>query len=712
MRLRDVKLGKRLFIAASLQSLLFAVFIIYGLYKLLQVVNYFPVYNTIALVNREFSAVQYKAERYASSHEEKYYDEVSSRLDRVEQDIFPRIKVLMSDTEARRTFYSNSVGKIELFRKHILQELQYNREIYKRSVALGLKFSDPSIRATLMTMDNANTFRLFDGINQFMNFHITSDPTNFERAAEIFSQVGRNVETSAPNAAAIVRTFEEETNALRNLGIKKTNEHKESITAFEDLQEGFASFYDALNVKTTLYAKASIIYIIVCLLVMIVAAFAAAWITGHKLSHYFTALIDTLEQLRSGDFTSRSLFSQADLERGDELGVMIRGIVALRKKFTELITTVTTSVNGVLEAGRDMDQAARQIAKGANTQASSSEEVSSAMEEMTSNIDQNADNAQQSETVSKLVADVLKSVLQHAAESKSSVQQIEQKIGVVTEIASQTNILALNAAVEAARAGEHGRGFAVVASEVRKLAERSGEAANEVVNLVNLVVEASELVDKALGEIAPQVERSVQLSREVAVASSEQRNGAEQVNQSIQLLSDVSQENAVSSDRLATNAADLASLAEKLRDAVSYFRIDGQVKENSRRERTFVESVTQTSSTHKAPTVATIKKQPTDNKIQTTTSTKPASQSTPTSTSVAAKPVSEPPHSSPTPSSSQVTPEAPSVPTKKQAPTEQAKSPAPQPATPPSTSPETGRKAGVQLDMTMDNVSDADYENF
>lgn len=504
-------------------------------------------------------------------------------------------------------------------------------------------------------------------------------------------------------------------------------------------------------------------YIWASLLVICILILYTSWYYGRKVSRTFNSLTEAIEMLRRGDLTSGSTLRQSDVERNDELGLLMRTVVGLRERFAEFIATMNQHLGGVLTAGSSLDQTAQSIAQGANTQASSSEEISSAMEEMTANIDQNAANAQQSEKVSQQVAEVLKTVLQHGAESKDAVQQIAQKIGVVSEIASQTNILALNAAVEAARAGEHGRGFAVVASEVRKLAERSGVAANEVITLVSSAVSASELVAKALEEITPQVERSVQLSREVAVASSEQRNGADQVNQSIQLLSDVSQENAVSSDHLATNAGNLTKLAENVRDAIAYFRIDGssaaQVQPVNRvsiptaTKKPVSSSTTDTKKTlHSEVTPVASKQRET---VKTTSgSTKPTTPSAqPSAKNTTACPIAtqaaekasklaQPPATPPKPKTAAKKPVEPKesekaanpisptatnapLPTAETTPiqAEEAPSVPPQPApkkretphptTPPTPAPNNeGRKGGVQLDMSLDNVSDADYESF
>jgi len=153
-------------------------------------------------------------------------------------------------------------------------------------------------------------------------------------------------------------------------------------------------------------------------------------------------------------------------------------------------------------------------------------------------------------------------------------KDIADKIKIISEISFQTNILALNAAVEAARAGEYGKGFAVVASEVRKLAERSKIAADEIDHLSKSSLGMTQETGQILEQLIPEILKTSKLVQEIASASVEQNSGADQINSAIQQLNNVTQQNAATAEQMATSSEELYSRAEQLNELVSFFTLD------------------------------------------------------------------------------------------------------------------------------------------
>ena len=151
---------------------------------------------------------------------------------------------------------------------------------------------------------------------------------------------------------------------------------------------------------------------------------------------------------------------------------------------------------------------------------------------------------------------------------------IAEKIGIVQEIARQTDLLALNAAVEAARAGEHGKGFAVVASEVRKLAERSQSAAAEISAMSANTVTAAQDAGDMLGRLVPDIRKTAELVSEISAACREQDIGAAQINEAIQQLDKVTQQNAGASEQMSATSEELAAQAEELQSSIAFFTVE------------------------------------------------------------------------------------------------------------------------------------------
>lgn len=274
------------------------------------------------------------------------------------------------------------------------------------------------------------------------------------------------------------------------------------------------------------------------------------------------------------DLSQGNLEVAFESKSNDEIGQMAGSLTSMVEKLKNIIGQVVAGSQNIASASQQMSSTAQQLSQGANQQASAAEEVSSSMEEMSANIQQNTDNSRETEAIAVQSYKGVEEGSQTTELAVNSMKEIAQKIGIIGEIARQTNILALNAAVEAARAGEHGKGFAVVASEVRKLAEHSQQAAGEIDRLSKYGVEISVEAGEKLKQIVPEIQKTARLVQEISAASIEQNTGAEQVNAAIQQLNQVTQQNAAASEELATSSEELASQAEQLLDLVSFFKME------------------------------------------------------------------------------------------------------------------------------------------
>jgi methyl-accepting chemotaxis protein len=259
----------------------------------------------------------------------------------------------------------------------------------------------------------------------------------------------------------------------------------------------------------------------------------------------------------------------------------MKSIANMVERLTDVVSNVMTGATNITDASQQLSSTSEELSQGANEQASSVEEVSSTMEQIAANIQQNMENSQQTEIVSAKAESGVNEVAEQAKQSTVANKTISQKIMIVSDIAFQTNILALNAAVEAARAGEHGRGFAVVAAEVRKLAERSKVAAEDIVGLAEEGLRLSEGAGVRMMETLPSIEKTTKLVKEISAASVEQNNGANQINSAVQQLNTVTQQNASASEELASGAEEMVSQAEILKEQVEFFKLKGRDQRQS-----------------------------------------------------------------------------------------------------------------------------------
>ena len=399
---------------------------------------------------------------------------------------------------------------------------------------------------------------------------------------------------------------------------RETMTSKEAVAAFDDTANALVDDIN-LNVKyglqgsvdTTAMARRGT-WINLTVTLLIIGLCALVGVTLNKvIAPRIGRVTAALERLAAKDLTVEVVVTGTD-----EIGRVGVALNACAAAIREVVQSVAQSAETLSAATTEISARAVESAGNAKTQSSKTNQIAAAAQEMTATIGEISQNAESAAGASRISAETAEqggAVMQAAAATMEKIaaatgtvsekmaslahrsEEIGKVVSVIQEISEQTNLLALNAAIEAARAGEHGRGFAVVAGEVRRLAERTKGATEEIAGTIRSIQEETRstlevmqdsraAVESGMGETArarksleeiiessKQVEHQIQL---IATAATEQTAASGEISESAGHISQLAVENTQGAEEASEGMKNLASLANDLQSMIQQFHLE------------------------------------------------------------------------------------------------------------------------------------------
>jgi methyl-accepting chemotaxis protein len=351
----------------------------------------------------------------------------------------------------------------------------------------------------------------------------------------------------------------------------------------------------AKNESQSLYNTMKLITIAAILIVFAISISVGIFIS-RMISRPLGKVVNLVEKVADGD-----LRQITDIHTQDEIGVLAKSVNKMVLNLRNIIQNILEASHNLAASSEQVSASTEEIASANINQANAAQTMKELFAELSIAIDSVAKNTEEAAALSSETITIAREggeIVTASAEGTAAVtEQMERlesdsaKIGdiieVINDIADQTNLLSLNAAIEAARAGEHGKGFAVVAEEVRKLAERSSKATEEITRIIQGMQEAISYSVKAVGnsidsahqsaqsfqKIIEMIEQTGKKVTEIAGASEEQAAQSQEVLSFIENITAATEEATASSEETAATAEGLSDLAEKLHRSVAVFKV-------------------------------------------------------------------------------------------------------------------------------------------
>lgn len=310
---------------------------------------------------------------------------------------------------------------------------------------------------------------------------------------------------------------------------------------------------------------------ILIILALLVVSTAAILVITRSISTPLKSAVNIAESMAAGNLNVQ--FNQSN---NDEVGKMLQAMQAMYEKLREIIVQVNQVSLEVSAKNEQTNVLVKHLRQGATEQASSLEEALVSVRHMVDTIRSNSDHAVRTEHMSTQTASDAQLTGQSVSKTVSGILSINERISDIESIAKKTNLLALNASLEAVRAGEHGKGFEIVANEVQRLAERSQQAAADIVKLSRDSANSAQQSGDMLDALLPNIDETSKLVREIADASEDQRDSSQQISVALQQLEQIAVQNSSIAVELETASTYMQSLVEQLQGLMRFFHVDEQ----------------------------------------------------------------------------------------------------------------------------------------